>query len=130
MTGTDDYLRERYGSDGGKNRLLWLGGAIAAFIIGGWLIWQAVSLTQPQAHADLVNVTTHSPSSISVRFNVSSDVGESVRCTIHALNEHGVEVGVAEVETVISSQPMTVEEDIVTTQEAVQATIESCQVMK
>ncbi|MDO4606444.1 MAG: DUF4307 domain-containing protein [Bowdeniella nasicola] len=128
---TDDaYLRERYGSTEGKNRILWLGGAIAAIIVGGWLIWHAITLLQPSVHYSFINGTIISENSIRARYNVTSDIGQKVRCTVHAYNESSVEVGIQEVETTITAQPTTVEVDLVTTQPPARADVSECTIVK
>ena len=130
MTSTEQYLRERYGTASEKNRLLWLGGAIAALLIGGWLIWQAIASLQPQVHADFVGSKALSDSSTLVRYNVTSDVGQTVRCTVHAYNEAGIEVGNAEVETEITAQPTSVEVELPTTQYAERGDVTDCAIAR
>lgn len=130
MTSTDQYLRDRYGSPEGKNRLLWLGGAIAGLLIAIWLISQAVAITSPQAHSDVLGSTVNSDSSITVRYNVTSDLDATVRCTVRAFNENSIEVGVNEVETTIETQPTTVEVELMTTQRAARGDVTDCTVLK
>ncbi|OKL53900.1 hypothetical protein BSZ39_07075 [Bowdeniella nasicola] len=130
MVSNEEYLRERYGSTEGKNRLLWLGGAIAALIITIWLIWQAVAITKPQAHSSVIGSTVNSDTSITVRYNVTSSIGEKVRCTITAYNANTIEVGVTEVETEIVTQPATVNVDVPTTQRATRGDVQHCTVVK
>ncbi|MDO5727608.1 MAG: DUF4307 domain-containing protein [Bowdeniella nasicola] len=125
-----EYLRERYGLDGRNNRLLYLLGAIAALVIGTWLVWQAISLTKPQAHASYLGADVHSDSEILIRYNVTSDKGNQVRCSVHAFNENLVEVGVKEVTTTIVTQPTTVEVMVVTTQGAAKGEVRDCEVVK
>lgn len=124
------YLAERYGNAGKKNRVLYLLGAIAALVIGAWLIWQAVALTQPQAHASYIGAEVKSSSELLVRYNVTSAKGSQVRCSVHAYNEHSVEVGVKEVTTTIVTQPTTVEVVVVTTQGAARGDVSDCDVVK
>lgn len=124
------YLAERYGTAGKKNRVLYLLGAIAALVIGVWLIWQAVALTQPQAHASYIGAEVKSDSELLVRYNVTSDKGAKVRCSVHAYNEHSVEVGVKEVTSEIVTQPTTVEVIVVTTQGAARGDVSDCDVVK
>jgi hypothetical protein len=90
------HLQDRYGATRLPPALtVAIGVVVVTFV--GWVIWAGLG----QANQDLRWTTTGfsdvSATSVTVEFDVLKPAGTDVVCVVRALDDHGVEVGRAEV---------------------------------
>jgi hypothetical protein len=123
-------MAARYGGAGSGRLGLIVGGVAAALLVAGGLAIQASNLTRPTVIAENVGFTVNDPSSTTVRFNLRTDPGTTVSCTLVALNESFTQVGFSEVELGPFDEGATSHQvDVTTTELATTGSVESCQIL-
>lgn len=105
-----EYLKARYGSPASDRKLVWIVGAVLVVLATGWLTWQAILLNQPTIVAEEAALSIVSDSEVEVTFNLNTEVGSTVTCTVRAYTENTTEVGVKDV----TVGPVTAESSSVT----------------
>lgn len=112
-----------------RRRRLVLAGVLAAVLVVGGIVVQAIGLNRPSVSIQDLGFTVESPTSTTVRFNVVTDPGTTVRCTLIALNENFTEVGFREVVVGPVDAGTTSHEAVVTTSElATTGSVKSCEI--
>jgi hypothetical protein len=123
-------MAARYGGAGSPRRGLILAGVIAALLVAGGLAVQASNLTRPTVMAENVGFTVNDASSTTVRFNLRTDPGATVSCTLVALNESFTQVGFREVELGPFDERTTSHQvDVTTTELATTGSVEGCEIL-
>lgn len=92
-----EYLRSRYGARRSDRSLVWVLGGLATIIAIAWFVWQAFALNAPQLLSEEVSLDTTTEGAITVTFNLTTEIGSTVSCTVRAYTENMTEVGVREV---------------------------------
>ncbi len=119
----------RPGAPGSRRGLIVAAVLAAALVIAG-IVWQATSLAGTTVHTEGVGFTVQDPTRTTVRFNLITDKGATVRCTLTALNTNFTQVGFREV--VIGPVPAAVtahEVDVTTTELATTGSVSTCEVV-
>jgi hypothetical protein len=123
-------MAARYGGAGSGRRGLIVGGVVAALLVAGGLAVQASNLTRPTVMAENVGFTVNDVSSTTVRFNLRTDPGATVSCTLVALNESFTQVGFREVELGPFDERTTSHQvDVTTTELATTGSVEGCEIL-
>ncbi|MCK6210980.1 DUF4307 domain-containing protein [Georgenia sp. EYE_87] len=123
-------MAARYGGVGSGRRGLILAGVVTALLVAGGLAVQASNLTRPTVMAENVGFTVNDASSTTVRFNLRTDPGTTVSCTLVALNESFTQVGFREVELGPFDEPATSHQvDVTTTELATTGSVDGCQIL-
>ena len=123
------FLRERYGNSGKKSRGAgWvLPAALFAIIGGAWLIWSGTHAAIPEIRSTLISFSSHSPSSIQIRYNVEiKSPMNSHQCTLVARDQDKNVVGEVIDRFPLGQGKLTREVTIPTRRQAVNAAITSC----
>lgn len=127
VTTDAEYLKDRYGAPRSDQRLTWIVAGFAAVLVLAWFIWQAFTLNQPSITWSEAGLTIVSDSQVDVNFNVSTEVGSTVTCTVRAYTENTTEVGVKDV-TIgpVTSEETGVSVSVATIQPATGARVTDC----
>lgn len=122
-----EYLQTRYGARRSNQNLVWVLGGIATIIAIAWFVWQAIALNTPTLVTEEVSLDTTSAGGVTVTFNLTTELGSTVSCTVRAYTENMTEVGVKEV-TIdpISQESSSVTVDVATIQPATGARVSDC----
>ncbi|MPV38108.1 DUF4307 domain-containing protein [Georgenia subflava] len=110
-------------------------GFVAAAVVAGLLILggvavQAANLTQPVVTTENLGFTVNDATSTTVRFNVRTDPGTSVRCTLVALNDGFTEVGFRTLELgPVDERVSSHQVDVPTTELATTGSVDSCEIV-
>jgi hypothetical protein len=130
-SGDPDVMAARYGAARPGRRGLVVGGVVAALLVAGGLGIQASNLARPTVIADNLGFTVNDESSTTVRFNLRTDPGATVSCTLVALNESFTQVGFREVELGPFAERTTSHEvEVTTTELATTGSVEGCQILE
>ena len=128
-----DALADRYGRRTGAAGRPWYRRPVplAAAVLGGGLLlaygaWVAVAQSQGPAFTEIGHVIVDDRTA-EVRFEVTRDEGQAVRCTVHGLDAGNAEVGVTSVD-VPAAGPRSVQETVQvrTTSRAVTVQVKAC----
>ncbi|MDN5558435.1 MAG: DUF4307 domain-containing protein [Ruaniaceae bacterium] len=122
-----EYLQARYGARQSDRRLAWILGGIATVIVIAWFVWQVIALDAPTLVSEEVALDTRSDTSVAVTFNLTTEIGSTVSCTVRAYTENMTEVGVKEV-TVgpVSEESSSITVEVATIQPANGARVTDC----
>ena len=114
----------------GSRRGVVVAAVAAALVAIAAIVVQAVSLSGTSVRTEGVGFTVADPTRTTVRFNVITDEGATVRCTLTALNENFTEVGFREVVIGPVAAPVTPHEvDVTTTELATTGSVSTCEVV-
>lgn len=128
-----DALADRYGRRTGPAGRPWYRRPLplAAAVLGAALVlaygtWVSVAQSQGPAFTEIGHVIIDDGTA-EVRFEVTRDEGQAVRCTVHGLDAGNAEVGVTSID-VPASGPRSVQETVQvrTTARAVTVQVEAC----
>ena len=126
-------MAARYGqpaSDQVRRRRRTIIGVIVGLVLVAAIIVQAVGLSRPSVVTEYLGFTVESPTQTSVRFNVITEPGTTLRCTIVAVNESFTEVGWREVVVGPVTETTTSHEALVTTSEmATSGSVNTCEIV-
>jgi hypothetical protein len=114
-----------------SRRAVIIAAVVAALLVVGAVVLQTMSsLTRTSVTYEDLGFTVQDPGRVSVRFNLITDPGTTVRCTLTALNQTFTEVGFKEVVIGPVSAARTAHEaDVTTTEPAVTGSVKSCEVV-
>lgn len=125
-------MAARYGRSGAgpaRSQLV-VAAVVAGVILVAVVVVQALSLGRPAVTSQDLGFTVESPTLTTVRFNLITDPGTTVRCTLTALNESFTEVGFREVVVGPVGGRTTSHEAAVTTSElATTGSVSSCEIL-
>lgn len=123
-------MAARYGGPGSGRRGLVVVGAVAALLVVGGLAVQASNLTRPAVIAENLGFTVEDAGSTTVRFNLRTEPGATVSCTVVALNESFTEVGFREVEIgPVDERTTSHQVEVATTELATTGSVEECRIL-
>lgn len=112
-----------------RTRVL-LAAAAAAVVGGSLLALQIANLGEPVAVAENLGFTVEDATTTQVRFNLRTEPGATVRCTIVALNENFTEVGYANVRIGPVVEALTSHRvDLPTTELATTGSVKGCDIV-
>ncbi|QDC23955.1 DUF4307 domain-containing protein [Georgenia yuyongxinii] len=121
--------RYRHGA-GAPRRGLVVAGVVAVLLLIGAVVLQATTLTRPSVRTEDLGFTVHDATRTSVRFNVITNPGTTVRCTVGALNTSFTEVGFREVVIgPVSARTTSHQVDVTTTELATTGSVDTCAVV-
>jgi len=91
MTSTQERLDERYGRTPGAERRtrtqMIIAGVIFAVVFTAWVVWGGLSGTNADLETRDLGYSAVTPTTIDVRWEVSTTPGDEVTCALQALNE-------------------------------------------
>lgn len=125
-------MAARYGRRPAHNRRgVIVAAVVAALVVLAALAWQASGgLNRTAVNTQDLGFTVNDGSSVTVRFNLLTEPGATVRCTLNALNDTFTEVGFKEVVIGPVRAARTAHEaEVTTTEPAVTGSVKSCEVV-
>lgn len=124
-------MAARYGrGNGGSRRGLAVAGVVAALLLIGAVVLQATALSRPSVRTEDLGFTVQDATRVTVRFNVITDPGATVRCTVGALNESFTQVGFREaVIGPVSARTTSHQVEVTTTELATTGSVDSCAIV-
>lgn len=129
-TGDPAVMAARYGGARSGRRGLVAAGVVAALLVAGGLGVQASNLTKPTVVAENLGFTVEGPGATTVRFNLRTEPGATVRCTLVALNESFTEVGYREVKIgPVDKQVTSHQVEVATTELATSGSVQQCRIL-
>ncbi|MHB1064896.1 MAG: DUF4307 domain-containing protein [Georgenia sp.] len=113
-----------------RRRRLVVTAVLATVLIAAAVLVQAVGLSRPSVSSQDLGFTVDGPTRTTVRFNIITDPGTTVRCSLIALNESFTEVGFRVVVVGPVDARTTSHEAVVTTSEpATTGSVSSCEIV-
>lgn len=126
-----EYLRRRYGAHQSDRRNIAIVAGLLVVLTVAWLVWQAIALRAPSVEAEGVALEVVSGSELRVTFNVTTEPGATVACTVRAYTDNLTEVGVKEVVVgPVSEASSSVTTTVATIQPATGATVGDCVILQ
>jgi hypothetical protein len=104
---------------------------VAVLVVVAAVVWQTTTaMNRTTLHTEDLGFTVQDATHVTVRFNLVTDPGATVRCTLTALNSTFTEVGFKEVVIGPVRAARTAHEaDVTTTEPAVTGSVKSCEVV-
>jgi hypothetical protein len=123
-------MAARYGRARSGRRGLVVLAVLAALLVAGGLAVQASNLTRPTVVADNLGFTVEDAGTTTVRFNLRTEPGATVSCTVVALNESFTQVGFREVEIGPVRESITSHQvQVATTERATTGSVDQCRIL-
>ncbi|MPV88119.1 DUF4307 domain-containing protein [Georgenia ruanii] len=124
-------MAARYGRPAQGRRGVIVAAVVAALVVVAALAWQATTaMNRTSVHTEDLGFTVQDATHVTVRFNLVTDPGTTVRCTLTALNDTFTEVGFKEVVIGPVRAARTAHEaDVTTTEPAVTGSVQSCEIV-